>query len=423
MQQAHSSLAVGGRKAMHALLAMCKQHHIVQPDFKLRLYNAMVDPVLSYACQVWGPWLFHSRRGLPVEAAQHVLADKVYRDFLRLMAGVGKRVNKHLLLQDFGRMPLLWRWVALATRLWCKLVSAPHADKLSAKAMREDVRLMLRGCKDCWVYKWLDTLSSIGVVDRHVWSPTRQSCPTVQAVISLAITEKAVKEVLQSRFVQVLADAQADTSMSYMADTAPRLAASEQVQLQTYVSWVRARNLELAPPHLKCKQLSFEQVQMICRIRLGWYRLEIQRGRFHTPSVPRQQRVCRLCAALGFVDSHGHAPMEDLLHFLVECRAMEPVRGDARFAALFMPISITDSSAATQARYILNHKDQVLLARALQALWSRRDECHEQLQAGGLDMHGYIPVDPVLRRMQAADAYREEWLELADGEEMPAVWY
>jgi hypothetical protein len=38
-------------------------------------------------------------------------------------------------------------------------------------------------------------------------------------------------------------------------------------------------------------------------------------------------------------------------------------------------------------------------------------------------MHGYIPVDPVLRRMQAADAYREEWLELADGEEMPVVWY
>lgn len=269
MQQAHGSLATAGRRALHALLTICKQHHVVQPDFKLRLYNAMVDPVLSYACQVWGPWLFHSRNGLQVEAGAHVAADKVYRDCLRLMAGVGERANKHLLLLDFARLPLVWRWVALATRLWCKLVSASHADKLSARALRDDVRLMLRGCKDCWVYKWLDTLSSLGVVDRCMWVPTRVSCPTVGAVLGLAVTEKAVKEVLQSKFVQVLADAQVGVNISHMADTLPRVAASAQVQMQTYVSWVRARDLTLAPPHLKCKRLSFEQVQTICRIRLG----------------------------------------------------------------------------------------------------------------------------------------------------------
>lgn len=142
-----------------------------------------------------------------------------------------------------------------------------------------------------------------------------------------------------------------------------------------------------------------------------------------TPSIPRQQRVCKLCAALGFADSHGAVPVEDVLHFLVECRALEPVRGEAQFAAVFMPISITDSSAATLARYILNHRDQVLVARALQALWARREQCHQQLQAGEFSMNGYVPLDPTLRRVQAADAYYEEWLELPEGESMPAVWY
>jgi hypothetical protein len=30
-------------------------------------------------------------------------------------------------------------------------------------------------------------------------------------------------------------------------------------------------------------------------------------------------------------------------------------------------------------------------------------------------MHGYIPVDPVLRREQAAKAYLEEWSNLPEG--------
>jgi hypothetical protein len=119
----------------------------------------------------------------------------------------------------------------------------------------------------------------------------------------------------------------------------------------------------------------------------------------------------------------GAVPVEDALHFLVECRVLEQVRGDAQYASLFMPSSIRDSSASTLARYILNGRDQVLVARALQALWVRREQCHQSLLAGNLNMHGYLPVDPVLRRVQAAETYLEEWLDLPDGAEMPALWY
>jgi hypothetical protein len=89
----------------------------------MRLYDAMVDPVMSYGCQVWGPWLFYHEDGLAGRNVEHTAAEKVHLDFLRIMAGVGKTTKQVLLLHDFQRLPVLWRWVALSVRMWCRLTS------------------------------------------------------------------------------------------------------------------------------------------------------------------------------------------------------------------------------------------------------------------------------------------------------------
>jgi hypothetical protein len=58
IKPACDTLASSGGKAMHALLSQCRQHHIAQPDLKLRLFDILVEPVLSYGCQIWGPEMF-----------------------------------------------------------------------------------------------------------------------------------------------------------------------------------------------------------------------------------------------------------------------------------------------------------------------------------------------------------------------------
>ena len=52
---------------MHALLSQCRQHHIVQPDFKFRLFDILVEPVLSYGCQIWGPEIFVGKLKNPLK--------------------------------------------------------------------------------------------------------------------------------------------------------------------------------------------------------------------------------------------------------------------------------------------------------------------------------------------------------------------
>jgi hypothetical protein len=421
MGSAHTLLAQAGRRAMHALLSVCRKHRITQPDLKLRLYNVMVDPALSYASQVWGPWLFHGKLQTPLG----IPAESVHIDFLRIMAGVGRKVKHELLLHDFQRHPVMWRWVSLAVRLWEKLSDPEEAGKLSATALRGDVKLMLQGCRDCWSFKLLDTLSDIGVLERTAWQPQQLSCPTVTAVLNLNFTEKQVKKVLQERWVAQLTS---HRPTQQGADAVSHQAPADAVMMQTYMAWVRAWDAQRAPRHLTCTKLTFKQLQCISRMRLGWHNLEIQQGRHR--GLLRRSRVCVLCMLHGYMDPRyecwpdddhttqvgaevqvpGPAvePLDDLLHHLVECRILEPVRCMEQFKPLFYPEVLRRPDTSTAARHIMNYPDQVLLADALYALQRRRLQCLDQARRGILDTRDMeMPVDPVLRRQVAFEAYDE----------------
>jgi hypothetical protein len=358
-----NALAISGRKAMHAVLSMCKRGHVAQPAFKLRLFDALVEPVLSYGCHVWGPWVWNMQD--PLKGA----AESVHIDYMRMMAGVGRGVKHQLLLHDFARYPIAFHWVALAVRWWCTLTAEDNQDKLAAKALRSDVWFMVSGCTDCWSYKLLNTLTVLGVLHRDSWDRTVNAAIRVTDVMALQLNEKHVKEHLRRRFEADLHSMQADTQLLRKGPRHPDCT-SNQVMLLTYVSYVRARDLDRKPPHLSCRRLSFAEVQTLCRYRLGWHDLRVQSGRYSR--VNRQQRVCTLCTN----QVHGHpvnaAPMEDLLHFLLECPALQHVRD--KYPQLFLPQYIDQPEADVHARYILNHSDQRVVAHVLQELQSAREE-------------------------------------------------
>lgn len=389
-------LAQAGRRAMHGLLTMCKSHHLVQPDIKLRLFDVLVEPVLSYGCQVWGPWVFHGRLDSPLRTA----SDSVHVDYLRIMAGTGRRAKHQLLLWEYNRYPIMWHWVKLATRFWCKITAADVEDKLSAISMRADVQLMLSGCQQCWVFKFLDTLSCLGIVTRDVWQPGTGRQLTVEGVLSICVKEDVVADALSRKW-----DADMNQYATNNVDPRDPACDSDHIMTATYVAWVRSRSVP--PPHLKCTRLSFKQSQCIVRFRLGWHNLAIQAGRF--TGVPRHQRKCLMCDAMHYWDEHGQCPVEDALHFLIECKVMQPIR--EKFPTMFMPTWLPDDKASTHARFVLNHPDQCQVAYALHCMQEHRRSCMEYVLAGDVDKllpDGYIPEDVVLRRVLAAENYYED---------------
>jgi hypothetical protein len=99
MRPAVDALATSGTKAMHALLGRFRKECITQYDMKCRMFDIMVEPVMSYACHVWGPELcsagLHRRPGL-----RPCAADNVHLAFLRYMTGAGRSSSIDVLMRD-----------------------------------------------------------------------------------------------------------------------------------------------------------------------------------------------------------------------------------------------------------------------------------------------------------------------------------
>ena len=226
--------------------------------------------MLSYGCQVWGPEIFAGKLRNPL----NLPSEKVHTNYLRIMAGVGNGADKVMLMREFGRYPVMWHWVALATRFWIRAIKM-GSHKLVCKALRADIELMLAGCKKCWSYYLLQSLTIVGVVQDSDWSPSGTSHVTVDSIMALDIQEKVVRESLKQMFDKCWEDV--DLVCEHPQDPAcPR----NRIIHNSYVAWARGLHDD-APTYLKAKTLSFRMVQCIAKMRLGWHCLAIHTGRYN----------------------------------------------------------------------------------------------------------------------------------------------
>ena len=109
-------------------------------------------------------------------------------------------------------------------------------------------------------------------------------------------------------------------------------------------------NVCITPTYLKAKALSFRMVQCIAKMRLGWHCLAIHTGRYN--GIVRDDRVCRLCQKLGYRDdTTGSVPVEDLVHFMLDCRVLHPVRDD--FPLFFKPASLPGQSKDSHVKFMV----------------------------------------------------------------------
>jgi len=101
MTVAIDKLTVAGKKALFALCRKCNDLSITDPEVMCQLFDSLVRPVLSYACEVWigCTWV----KGLQQAEQVHIM-------FLRGILGVNKATNIFAVLGEFGRYPLEYFW-------------------------------------------------------------------------------------------------------------------------------------------------------------------------------------------------------------------------------------------------------------------------------------------------------------------------
>jgi sorting nexin-29 len=189
LQVAADALACSGRKALHALLPRLRQHHISQFDLRCRMFDVLVEPVLSYGSQVWGPDMIQDWLLRPGGGWCH--ADQTHFMFLGITSSASKKCCRQTLLREFHRIPMLYRWLLLTASWWQKLAGMA-ASRLAYQAWSADISLMLAGCTDCWSYKFLCVLERLDVLSAVQWRPGSAGV-SVTSVQGLAVTRAAVQ--------------------------------------------------------------------------------------------------------------------------------------------------------------------------------------------------------------------------------------
>jgi hypothetical protein len=344
------------------LLPLLKLHHITQGDLRLRMYDILVEPVLSYGAHVWGPamctsWLSADQNG------RACTADAVHFTFLRELYGAHRTASRDVLLRDAHRAPLPCRWLSLAASWWAKLVIMPQ-DRLAYQVWVADMQLMLSGCVNCWTYHFFEGLEEIGFVTPDQW---RSGTPgvTVDALTRIPITKEAVLK----------------SALSYQASywrrmslacTNPRQGPSEGTHMHTHINWVHAIERTTLPrrdnaPGFLHLCLPRGVLQCLGRYRLGGHHLH---GRLHGPTA--QGRGCPMCS-LGGIRAEWHDTMmvrcggdrsEDLLHFIWECPAYDHIRD--KYSEVFESSSAASTSLCMQRVFDTSHQRK--LARCVAAM-------------------------------------------------------
>ena len=373
---AATALAVPARKAMGALLARARQMQIDQSQLLCRLFDALVDPILSYGCQIWGPavcarLLTHAdavdRKRNPGEG--------VHIDFLRAACSLPDCSHKWTVLAEYGRRPLLVRWLQLSARFWGR-VRGMDEGRLVREAMTANIELFLQHrSQDCWVAQFLHCLVSLDCLSAHDVA----ACVTAEDVWDLTIEEEAVRLQLGEWCDALWAEG------SVAAD--PREADGAHVVATTYTQWVWGRIPEGPPQHFTAV-LGYHPKCTLVRLRVTGYPLRISTGRNEgrgssrpgqrggreavgtnralrePPSrgrgIPREERVCKLCQA------EGRVAVEDLKHFLLECPAYAAIKHT--YAVVFLP-------PPQSPHMFLNQPDQYAVAHAVCTMLRHRASC------------------------------------------------
>jgi hypothetical protein len=99
--------AATGRSAEMAMTRRCRELGIHDPALRLRLFDALVRPVMLYGIEMWGP---HSLGQVDAPF------EREHRSFLRRIIGVRHGTPSAVVLAELGRYPL----TVLATLQVCK---------------------------------------------------------------------------------------------------------------------------------------------------------------------------------------------------------------------------------------------------------------------------------------------------------------
>jgi len=254
-----------GERAMLAMLCRCRELGIQDPFLQVKLFDALVQPVMMYAVEMWGAR----------DVGKGVFAgDLVHRAFLRRLLGVRAGTPNMAVLAEVGRYPLHVFAAKMLLNYWNRLVEM-DGERLVKRAFMASAALAPQTASNSSHKSWAGQLAAFLAA---LGLPCDLSAPQTVDV-------KRAVEQLQSTYLGSVADSSSCKVQQYLrmrSDLHP-----EDYSMAPYLSAVGG----------------WKQRKHLAQLRLGSHWLGVETGR--CSGVPHAQRLCQRCNS-GEVDDEDH---------------------------------------------------------------------------------------------------------------------
>ena len=265
--KAQKHLSEQASKALYSLNSLFDKTCLCIED-KLRLFDALILPIMNYGCEVWG---FHDSQDV----------EKVHIRFLKRILGVRQQTCNMAVYGELGRVPLSVTRKSRIIRYWFKILSDPYS--LLYKVYRQEVQdVNTNRNMKCWSAKVKMLLDELGF--SHLWN--EQSISHLQLEL--------VVQRIHDHFLQTFYSSVEITSK---LEVFKKL--DKQFKLEKYITSVDIDKHRVALTRLRCSA----------------HKLMVEEGRYR--GIERTMRKCSLCSM---------NVVEDEYHFLLICPAYTDLR-------------------------------------------------------------------------------------------------
>ena len=143
LENSMEAIAKKGKRAMGALMATIDRQAI-SPAIALKLFSSLVEPILLYGSQLWGPLaLPKSTLGLSKPdltnyflAHANIKAESVHLCFMKWILGVHKKTLNVFCWRELGEFPIAFKAIKQAMKYYKRLHNI-HPSKLVYQAFQE----------------------------------------------------------------------------------------------------------------------------------------------------------------------------------------------------------------------------------------------------------------------------------------------
>ena len=244
------------QKALFALYG--KIRNICIPvDLQLKLFESLIEPILLYACEIWG---FENSE----------IIEKIQLRFLKNILSVRSSTPNYMVYGETGKSPLDIKVKTRMLNFWSKILSNP--DKLSGKLYQLSLELHDTGvCSSGWITKIKSILDDTGY--SFVWNS--------QSMLTKADIKLHVKPILLDQFIQKwYSDMEKSSRGQFYSKLKPYFG------MEKYLT-VLKKNRRIYITKVRCSNVKFP----------------IETGRWNR--IPQNERVCTFCNS-GSIGNESH---------------------------------------------------------------------------------------------------------------------